>query len=166
MSPECSGGHRRMQPTLTLPGSTFRATVELAGRTATGVRVPAAVVDALEAGRQPLVKVTIGEHTYRSKVAVRGGEYRLPISAENRALAGVEAGDEIEVGVQLDRDPRVVAVPSDLAAALEAAPDALHYFESLSYSRQRWFVLYVEEARTPETRARRIERAIARLREG
>jgi uncharacterized protein YdeI (YjbR/CyaY-like superfamily) len=60
----------------------------------------------------------------------------------------------------------VVAVPSDLAAALEAAPEALHYFESLSYSRQQWFVLNVEDAKTPETRARRIERAIARLREG
>jgi hypothetical protein len=155
-----------MQPTLTLPGSTFRATVELAGRTATGLRVPAAAVEALEAGRQPLVKVTIGQHTYRSKVAVRRGEYRIPISAENRERAGVEAGDEIEVAIELDRDPRVVAVPSDLAAALEAAPEALHYFESLSYSRQRWFVLNVEEAKTAETRARRIERVIARLREG
>ena len=155
-----------MQPTLTLPGGAFRATVELGGRTATGVRVPAALVEALEAGRQPLVKVTIGEHTYRSKVAVRRGEYRLPISAENRTLAGVTAGDEIDVTIELDRDPRVVAVPSDLAAALEAAPDALHYFESLSYSRQQWFVLNVEEAKTAETRARRVERAIARLREG
>ena len=155
-----------MQPTLTLPGAAFRATVELAGRTTTGVRVPDAVVEALEAGRQPLVKVTIGDHSYPSKIAVRGGEYRLPISAENRELAGVQAGDEIEVSLELDRDPRVVAVPSDLAAALEAAPDALHYFESLSYSRQRWFTLNVEDAKTPETRARRIERAVARLREG
>ena len=57
-------------------------------------------------------------------------------------------------------------MPSDLAGALEAAPAALHYFESLSYSRQQWFVLNVEDAKTPETRARRIERAIARLREG
>ena len=153
-----------MQPTQTLPGAAFRATVELAGRTATGVRVPAAAVESLEAGRQPLVKVTIGEHTYPSKVAVRGGEYRIPISAENRALAGVEAGDEIDVAIELDRDPRVVAVPSDLAAALEAAPEALHYFELLSYSRQQWYVLNVEDAKTPETRARRIERAIARMR--
>ena len=111
------------------------------------------------------MQMTIGEHTYPSKVAVRGGEYKLPISAENRALAGVEAGDEIDVSIELDRDPRVVAVPSDLAAALEAAADALHYFESLSYSRQRWYVLNVEDAKTPETRARRIERAIARMRE-
>jgi hypothetical protein len=155
-----------MQPTLTLPGGAFRATVELAGRTATGIRVPAAVVEALEAGRQPLVKVTIGEHTYRSKVAVRRGEYRLPINTENRELAGVQAGDEIYVAIDLDRDPRVVAVPSDLAAALEAAPDALHYFESLSYSLQQWYVLNVEDAKTPETRARRIENAVTRLREG
>jgi len=60
----------------------------------------------------------------------------------------------------------VVAVPSDLAVALDAAPDALHYFEALSYSRQQWCVLNVEDARTPETRRRRIENAIRRLREG
>ena len=163
MSPRVAGGLTGMQPTQTLPRGAFRATVELAGRTATGICVPAAVVEALEAGRQPLVKVTIGEHTYRSKVAVRRGEYRLPISAENRVAAGVEAGDEVEVAIELDRDPRVVAVPSDFAAALEAAPEALHFFESLSYSRQRWYVLHVEDAKTPETRARRIERAIAKL---
>jgi uncharacterized protein YdeI (YjbR/CyaY-like superfamily) len=70
-------------------------------------------------------------------------------------------GDEIEVSI--DREPRVVAVPSDLAAALEAAPQALHYFESLPYSRQRRLVLSVEDAKPPELRARRVELAIGRL---
>ena len=143
-----------MQPTQILPGGSFRATVERGG-----IRVPAAVVAALEAGRRPLVKVTIGERTYRTRLAPRRGEYRLPAGRRRRS------GD-IEVSIELDRDPRVVAVPSDLAAALEAAPEALHYFESLAYSRQRAFVLDIEAAPTPETRARRIQRAVARLGDG
>jgi hypothetical protein len=153
-----------MQPTDLLQRVTFRSTLELAGRTATGIRVPPEAVAALEAGRQPLVRVTIGEHSYPSRVAVRGGEFKLPVSADNRAAAGVEAGDEVEVSLELDTEPRTVAVPSDLAEALEGAPQALHYFESLSYSRQRWFVLNVEDAKTVETRQRRIANAVERLR--
>jgi hypothetical protein len=153
-----------MQPTDLLHRATFRATLDRSGRTATGVRVPPETVNALAAGRQPLVRVTIGDHRYRSKVSVRGGRFMLPVSAANREAAGIEPGDEIEVSLELDTEPRTVAVPSDLAGALEAAPEALHYFESLSYSRQRWFVLNVEDAKTAETRARRIGRAIERLR--
>lgn len=153
-----------MQPTDLLQRVTFRATVELAGRTATGIRVPDVAVHSLAAGRQPLVRVTIGEHSYPSRVAVRGGEFRIPVSAENRAAAGVEAGDEVEVSLELDTAPRAVAVPSDLAEALEAAPEALHFFESLSYGRQRWFVLNVEDAKTAGTRLRRIANAVERLR--
>jgi hypothetical protein len=77
----------------------FRTTVELGGRTATGMRVPDEVVDGLGAGRRPAVRVTVGSHTYRSSIASRGGVYLLPISAENRAAAGVAAGDEVEVAV-------------------------------------------------------------------
>jgi hypothetical protein len=153
-----------MQPTDLLQRVTFRATLELAGRTATGIRVPDSAIRTLAAGRQPLVRVTIGEHSYPSRVAVRGGEFRLPVSAANRAAAGVEAGDELEVSLELDTEPGTAAVPTDLADALEAAPEALHFFESLSYSRQRWFVLNVEDAKTADTRRRRIERAVARLR--
>jgi len=153
-----------MQPTDLLERVTFRATLQLDGRTATGIRVPAEAVKTLAAGRQPLVRVTIGEHSYPSRVAVRGGAFVLPVSAANRAAAGIEAGDEVEVSLELDTEPRTAAVPSDLAAALEQAPEALHYFESLSYSSRRRFVLDVEGARTAETRERRIARAIDRLR--
>ena len=77
----------------------FRTTVELGGRTATGLPVPAEVVDALGSGKRPAVRVTIGPHTYRSTVAPRGGVFLIPLSAENRAAAGVAAGDEVEVSV-------------------------------------------------------------------
>jgi bacteriocin resistance YdeI/OmpD-like protein/uncharacterized protein DUF1905 len=147
-------------------GVTFRAMVELAGRTATGVRVPAGVVEALGSQKQPLVRVTIGAYTYRSKVAVRGGEFKLPISAEHRAGAGVAAGEEIEVTLELDTEPREITVPADFAAALAGEPDARRFFDGLSYSQKQWFVLGIEEAKKPETRERRIAGAVARLREG
>src|ERR671916_1287428 len=145
-----------MQPIDLVHRTTFRATLRLEGRAATAVRVPPEAVRSLAAGRRPLVRVTIGDHSYAGKVAVRRGEFVLPVSAANRAAAGIEAGDEVEVSLELDTEPRAAAVPTDLADALEAAPEALHFFESLSYSRQRWFVLNVEEARTAETRQRRI----------
>ena len=143
----------------------FRTTVELGGKTATGLEVPAEVVDALGAGKKPAVTVTIGGHSYRSTVAVMGGRYLLPLSAENRTAAGVAAGDDVEVEVALDTAPREVAVPEDLAAALEADSVARQAFERLSYSHQRRHVLAIEDAKTPETRRRRVTKAVEMLRE-
>lgn len=144
--------------------TTFRSTLELAGKTATGVTVPEDVVASLGAGRQPLVRVTIGDHTYRSRVAVRGGAFKIPVSAENRERAGVFAGDEVDVAVEVDTQPRETVLPGDLAVALDA--DARRFFDSLSPSYQRWFVDSVESAKTAATRERRVAKAAALLREG
>jgi hypothetical protein len=144
----------------------FRTTVELGGKTATGLEVPAEVVDALGAGRKPPVTVTIGGHSYRSTVAVMGGRYLLPLSAENRTAAGVSAGDDVDVDVELDTEPREVAVPDDLAAALEADDAAREAFERLSYSHRRRHVMAIEDAKTPETRQRRVTKALEMLRAG
>ena len=144
----------------------FRATVELGGKTATGIRVPAEVIDALGSHRKPAVRVTINGHTYRSTIAPRGGAFLLPISAENRNGAGVQAGDAVDVEIELDTAPREVTVPPDFAAALEDHPAARRFFDGLPYSQRQWFVLGIEEAKKPETRTRRIEKAVARLREG
>jgi Bacteriocin-protection, YdeI or OmpD-Associated/Domain of unknown function (DUF1905) len=141
----------------------FTAILELAGKTATGVTVPPDAVEAIHSGRQPLVRVTIGSHTYRSKVAVRGGAYKVPVSAENRERAGVVAGDEVEVTLELDTEPREITVPPDLAVALEAAPAAQAAFAALSYSRQRYHVESVEGAKKPQTRARRVAKAVEAL---
>jgi hypothetical protein len=128
--------------------------------------VPAHVVQALGRGKRPPVRVTIGSHTYRSTVAAYGDVYMLPLSAENRTAAGVAAGDEVEVELELDTALREVTVPGDFAAALAEAPDARAFFDSLSYSQRRWFVLGIEGAKTLETRRRRIDQAVARLRSG
>ena len=144
----------------------FRSIVRLEGKTATGFRVPSEIVEALGKGKRPPVRVTIGRHTYRSTVAAYGDVFMLPLSAENRTAAGVAAGDEIDVEVELDAAPREVAVPADLGAALDGDADAHRTFDGLSYSRKRWFVLSVEGAKTPETRQRRIDKAMDALRAG
>ncbi len=144
----------------------FRATIELGGKTATGFPVPVEVVEALGKGKRPPVWVTIGGHTYRSTVAAYGDVFMLPLSAENREAAGVAAGDEVEIEVELDSAPREVTVPADFAAALDAMPDARRFFDGLSYSQQRWFVLGIEDAKTEDTRRRRVTQAVARLAEG
>ena len=144
----------------------FRATLELGGKTATGIEVPPEIVEKLGAGKRPPVRVTIAGHTYRSTVASMGGRYMVGVSAENREAAGVSAGDEVTVGIELDTEPREVEVPKDFATALKREPGAQKFFESLSFSHKRRHVMAIEEAKAPETRARRIDKAIAMLREG
>ncbi len=144
----------------------FTTTLELGGKTATGFRVPPEVVEALGMGKRPPVLVTINGHTYRNTVAVYGDTYMLGVAAEHRAAAGVQAGDELEVDLELDTAPREVEVPTDLAGALDAAPEAKRFFETLSYSNKRRITLSVEDAKTPETRQRRIEKFVRQLEEG
>ena len=143
----------------------FTTTVEAAGKTATGLPVPADVVEALAAGKRPAVRVTIGGHRYRSTVAPRGGRFLIPLSGENRAAAGVAAGDEVEVELEVDDQPREVTVPADLAAALAGDEPARRAFERLAYSHQLRHVLAVEGAKAPETRQRRINKTLEMLRE-
>ncbi len=112
----------------------FRATVELNGRTATGIHVPDEVITALATGRRPAVRATVNGYTYRSTVASMGGRFMLPVSAEHRAGAGVAAGESVIVVLERDDEPRRVTVPPELAAALEGDPRAKLRFESLSYS--------------------------------
>jgi hypothetical protein len=142
----------------------FSTTVELGGRTATGFEVPPEVVETLGAGKRPAVTVTVGGHTYRSTVAVMGGRYMLPLSAENRTAAGLSAGDAADVELELDTAPRVVEVPADLAAALDAEPAARAAFDALNYSNQRRHTLSVEGAKTDATRTRRVAKVVETLR--
>ena len=144
----------------------FRARVLLAGKTATGIQVPAKVVESLGPSKRPPVRVTINGYTYRSTVASFGGVFMIGISAEVREQARVAAGDEVDVNVELDTEVREVSVPADFAAALKRDAVARRFFDTLSYSNRRRFVLLIEGAKTPETRERRIASAIDRLHEG
>ena len=141
----------------------FRATVEPGGKTATGIPVPDDVVAALSASKRPPVRVTVSGHTYRTTVARMGGRFLVPVSAEVRAAAGVAAGDVVDVDIALDDAPREVAVPDDLAAALDAVPGARARFDALAYTHRKEHVRAVEDAKAPATRARRIARAVEAL---
>jgi hypothetical protein len=144
----------------------FRVTLELSGKTATGFQVPDDVVTALGKGKRPPVRVTINGYTYRSTVASMGGRFLVGVSAENRAGASVAAGDEVDVELELDTEPREVTVPDDLAAALDEEPEAKRFFDGLSYSKKQWFAIWVGQAKKAETRERRLGEAVTMLREG
>jgi Domain of unknown function (DUF1905)/Bacteriocin-protection, YdeI or OmpD-Associated len=143
----------------------FRARLELHGKTATGIEVPPDVVAALGGGKRPPVAVTINAHTYRTSIGSMGGKSLLPVSAQVRQDAGVSAGDELEVEVVLDEAPRTVDVPADLAAALAGDDAARSAFDALSYSHQLRHVQAIESAKTEQTRQRRVEKALADLRQ-
>ena len=128
----------------------------------TGFAIPTEIIERLGAGKRPPVKVTINGYTYRNTVAVMGGKYMVGVAAEHRAKAKVEGGDSIDVELVLDTAPREVAVPDDLAAGLRKAK-ALAAFEALAYTYRKEDARAVNEAKAPETRARRIEKIVQRI---
>jgi hypothetical protein len=144
----------------------FRTTILQAGKTATGIEVPEAIVTALGAGKRAKVLVTINGFTYRNSVAPMGGVYMVGVSDEVRRAAGVAGGDVVDVDIELDTAPREVEVPADLAAALDAEPGARRTFDGLSYSNKSWHTSQVAGAKTDETRQRRIAKSIEALRAG
>ena len=144
----------------------FQTIIQLNGKTATGIPVPAEVVASFGSGKRPPVRVTIGDYTYRSTVAAYGDVFMLPLSAEHREAAGVKAGDQVEVTLELDLEPRTVDIPDDLAAALSEKPGAMAAFEALSYTLRKEHVRQVESAKAQETRQRRIASIVTKLTEG
>jgi Bacteriocin-protection, YdeI or OmpD-Associated/Domain of unknown function (DUF1905) len=142
----------------------FRTTVVQSGKTATGLQVPDDVVAALGGGKRPPVTVTVGGYGYRTTIAPMGGAFWIPLSAEHREAAGVRAGEEVDVRVELDTAPRETPLPEDLAAALDE--DARAFFDGLAASHRKEWVRWVEEAKRPETRAARIEKTAEALKAG
>jgi hypothetical protein len=155
-----------MQPDESNTRLKFRAVLQLEGKTATGIHVPPEIVTALGTSKRPAVLVTIKGYTYRSSVAPYNNVYMLPVSAENREKAGIAAGDEIEVELELDTAPREVSLPADFASALDQDAEAKRTFEALSYSNKNRIVLSIEDAKTEETRQRRIAKALSDLHAG
>jgi hypothetical protein len=129
----------------------------------TGIEVPAAVLEALDAGKRPPVVVTVNGYSYRSTVAPMGGKYLLPFSAERRGESGISGGDAIDVELVVDSAPRVIDVPEDLRTALDGSPDASAAWAKLSYSNQKAHVTSVLGAKAADTRARRIAAVVAKL---
>ena len=141
----------------------FTTTVLQARKTATGLPVPSDVIDALGSGKRPAVVVTLdGGYTYRSTVGVMNEQFLVPLSAEHREGSGIAAGDSVVVTLTLDTLPRTVDVPEDLAAAFAGA-GVRAAFDTLASARQRALVDPVAQAKAPETRARRVAKAVESL---
>jgi hypothetical protein len=146
---------------------TFKTELLKGNGDTTGFIIPDKVVEALGQGRKPKVTVTInGKFSYPNTVAVMGGQYMIGISKERRKLAGVTGAEMIEVTLELDTAPRFMEVPADLQKALDKDKAAKAYFATLSYSNQRRHIEPINDAKSPETRARRIEKSVALFHEG
>lgn len=132
----------------------------------TGICVPENVVEKLGAGKKPPVHVTVNNYTYRNTIAVMGGKFMIGVSADIRGKTGIKGGDNVTVELELDIEPREVTLPPDFKAVLDKNPDAKKFFEHLSYSNKQRHVLPIGQAKTEETRQRRIEKTIQDLSEG
>jgi Bacteriocin-protection, YdeI or OmpD-Associated/Domain of unknown function (DUF1905) len=143
--------------------TTFSTTVKAIGNN-TGIEVPAENIAALGSSRKPAVKVNLSGYEYQSTVAVMGGKFMIPLSATHRAASNLKGGDPITVTLELDTSSRDVELPSDLAAAFEKSK-LMAAFEKSAPSKRKEFVRQVMEAKTDETRARRIEKIVTQLKE-
>lgn len=141
-------------------GVTFETTVSANGNN-TGIVVPEDAIAELGAGKRPAVLVNVNGHEYRSTVAVMSGKYMISISAAVRKATGLGATDPITVTLTVADTPREVNLPHDFQTALAATADTSAFFARLSNSLQRYHVDNIEAAKTPETRQRRIDKAIA-----
>jgi Bacteriocin-protection, YdeI or OmpD-Associated/Domain of unknown function (DUF1905) len=131
----------------------------------TGIVVPEKIVESFNAGKKPPVVITLNKYTYRSTVAVMGGKYLVSLSAENRKNAKVAGGDEVEITIELDTEPRTVELPGDFKKALDKNPAARNKYETLAPSKKKAMVLLINDAKTEETRIKRIEKAVNSLSE-
>lgn len=146
-------------------GERFETTLAATGNN-TGIEVPDEVIKRLGAGKRPPVVVDVNGYEYRSTVAVMGGKYLIGFSAAHRAATGLAGGDTVRVTLRCADGPRIVDMPADFSAALRADPAAHRFFEGLPNSLQRYHADNVNAAKTPETRQRRIDKAVSLFLEG
>ena len=117
----------------------FQSTVLQSGKTATGIPIPPEIIERLDAGKRPALHVTVNGYTYRTTVGFMDGQPMLSLSAENRENAGLQAGDMVEVTVEVATEPPTIEVPSDLTAALNQA-GVIDAFEASAPSRRKEYV--------------------------
>ncbi len=112
------------------------------------------------------VAATVNGCTWRTSVSRMGGEFVVGVSKEVRQGAGVQAGDEVEVIIELDTAPREVEVPEALAAALAADARAKTSFDGMAFTHRKEYARWIAEAKSDETRQRRVRQALEMLRAG
>jgi hypothetical protein len=130
------------------------------------LEVPEAVVLAFGAGKRPAVTATVNGHEHHTRIAVYGGHYYLAFRRDAREAAALTPGDEVDVTLALDEEPRDVTLPDDLAALLDADPEARTSFEALSFTNRKEYVSWLDSAKRPETRQRRLQQVGSLLKTG
>jgi uncharacterized protein YdeI (YjbR/CyaY-like superfamily) len=147
------------------PSVTFLVNLSQANAsgTLTFISVPKEVMAKLTTRKRLPVKIRINQYEYRSTIAPMGGEYVIPVRKEVREAAGVSGGDAITVSLEPDLQPRIVSVPDDLARSLRTHQGAKAAFEAMSYTHRKEYVQWIEGAKRPETRAKRVAQAVDRL---
>ena len=130
------------------------------------VEVPPDVVRDFGKKGQVRVKVTIDGQPFRLALAPYGGKHLLGVRKEIREAVGKTGGDTLHITMEVDTEPRLVDVPDDLMQAMAAQPDAKAFFDKLSYSHRKEYVEWIDGAKKPETRKRRVEKALELLTEG
>jgi hypothetical protein len=140
----------------------FRAILETDDGSAAFVRIPFDVKAVFGKARPP-VRATVNGYEFQSTLTPYGEVHYLGVNQKVRAAAGVRIGDRVEVTLTADETPRIVKPPADLARALKANPAASARWNKLSYTHQREYVEAIEDAKQPETRARRVVKTIEQL---
>ena len=143
----------------------FTVTLERVGKAATMFRLPFDLEEAFGRLRPP-VRVTIRDHTWRTTPGVYDRVGYIVVNRKVKAATGVDAGDRVRVAIEVDTAPRRVTVPADLKAAFAADAEAKAAFDKLSFTHKREYVEWVEEAKRPETRARRVAGTVERVHPG
>ena len=120
------------------------------------------VAEVGEGARRFPVVATVNDHTWRTTITRMRGEFLLGLSRAVRQ----EAGDTVDVKLELDAAPREVEVPEPLANALAKEPKARAGFDRLSYTHRKEYARWIAEAKRDETRERRLAEALETLRHG
>jgi hypothetical protein len=145
---------------------TFEAQLQTRGPGTAVILTDEQVAAVGEGSKRFPVAATINGSTWRTTIVRMRGEFMLGLSRENRAAAGVEAGDTVTVHLQLDTEPRTVEVPEALAAALARHPDVRQLYDGLAYTHRKEYARWIAEAKREDTRERRVAQAIEMIRSG
>jgi len=144
----------------------FEATIEAGGGGGALVAIPFDVGDVYGTRGRVKIQATFDGHPYRGSIAPMGGRHLLGVTKAVRAAIGKSIGDVVAVTLERDTQERRVEVPTDLAEALAASPEAQAFFDGLAFTYRKEYAQWITAAKRPETRARRLDRAIDKLARG
>lgn len=144
----------------------FTATIQNADGGGAFVEVPFDVEAAFGA-KKPKVKAMIEGVPYRGILTRMGGGCHILIILKGiREQIGKTFGDEIKIIVEEDTEPRVIEIPKELSKELKKDKDTKAFFEKLSYTHQREYVMWINEAKREETHQARVVKTIGMLKQG